>query len=551
LRASTDIECFSATWWVGAGISGCTVAMFVVGFPMGLFLLMRSQQCDQLVRVHRDDVRHFLDVVPQNLWSAATEDTMAHITSEFQIHQKGRVSVLSGLAPMGMVWRARSYIKRVISTNSLITKRAGSKSILQLNGLAHPSKRAVERGRSPPSEAGAEGCDDPSAQYVGSDSGNLLDLDLYINTDVFREVEPEQKHREDEGRVSMERRLPLKARDAALRIGRSWLKNAAANLMKRSILVSMGETGRESLMEFQNGERFRVLVLEMEDAGKETVRRRPVTRLYQTFSRVALGQFFTPFKQELYFWQCWEILRRVLQTGFVLVVEMFTSAQFAMVYAVLISVLALALHTQFNPYMLPSMGMLQLLLLVSQFLIQMGILTSEMIEHEGTQQAVGFFLLVFQTVILTAACFLIYPAFAPVATILWAKCPPAVVVFHRVGSTLTVFSRKASAQSPLIGRPMDSETGTHSPARTPAQTTCLQQEQQWTRNPIGPEMSVDIPAVEGSNCLELAHSSGDQILNVMLSPADGLQWNEHSAGVTSQTQNRECQPMEMLQYETF
>ncbi|KAK3261045.1 hypothetical protein CYMTET_30032, partial [Cymbomonas tetramitiformis] len=83
------------------------------------------------------------------------------------------------------------------------------------------------------------------------------------------------------------------------------------------------------------------------------------------------GQFTESFSFHFYYWQCWEMTRRVLQTGMVVgVILVSDSEALGIAFAVLVAWLAGMLHVCFAPYKATPFHRLQLAILVNQFMTQ-------------------------------------------------------------------------------------------------------------------------------------------------------------------------------------
>ncbi|KAK3260683.1 hypothetical protein CYMTET_30371 [Cymbomonas tetramitiformis] len=132
-----------------------------------------------------------------------------------------------------------------------------------------------------------------------------------------------------------------------------------------------------------------------------------------------LGQFRHPYEESYYYWQCWEITRRLLQTGFVVLVDMLGGADMALVYAVLIATFAIVLHQRYSPYQNDSLDELQLTILVNQFLVQIGLVMIQL--QSDTIHVIGFVIIMLQVMLLSYAMTLIMPVFRPVFNALGRK----------------------------------------------------------------------------------------------------------------------------------
>ncbi|KAK3270825.1 hypothetical protein CYMTET_20792, partial [Cymbomonas tetramitiformis] len=67
---------------------------------------------------------------------------------------------------------------------------------------------------------------------------------------------------------------------------------------------------------------------------------------------------------------CYEISRRIFQTGVVVVVSMLMGENAALIYSLIFSVVALVVHQAYWPFLNNSLNRLQLFILGNQFIIQ-------------------------------------------------------------------------------------------------------------------------------------------------------------------------------------
>ncbi|KAK3237234.1 hypothetical protein CYMTET_52668 [Cymbomonas tetramitiformis] len=154
---------------------------------------------------------------------------------------------------------------------------------------------------------------------------------------------------------------------------------------------------------------------EKEDVGDEgTIMLMPVTRLDQTWIAQVIGQFTAPFEDRYYYWNCNEILRRLLLTGFVVPVDLFLGETSGVLFGVLVSLGGLVLHLRCSPYKLDALDTLQFTLLLNTMLVYIAILVTQGREGSNESNFLGLFLLFLQLVVLVFVLALIKPAFYPV-----------------------------------------------------------------------------------------------------------------------------------------
>ncbi|KAK3259308.1 hypothetical protein CYMTET_31689 [Cymbomonas tetramitiformis] len=146
------------------------------------------------------------------------------------------------------------------------------------------------------------------------------------------------------------------------------------------------------------------LLVEKDDVGDGgIITQVPTTRLDKPLIIKALGQFVSDFEDGYYYWQCYEITRRVMQTGAVMVVEMLSTRRenASLPFAVIVSVIALLLHVHCSPYNYDSLDQLQLIILVNQFIVQFALLVLHMQHSDEERDLAGIILVTLQVMLMT------------------------------------------------------------------------------------------------------------------------------------------------------
>ncbi|KAK3270985.1 hypothetical protein CYMTET_20643, partial [Cymbomonas tetramitiformis] len=317
LVQSRNVECKGPAWLAAATVSALNIALFVFGYPCGLYVFMRHMRRYKKVRMTSEDAKVHHHKILTREWIPASVSTL-------QILQEER------------------------------TRRNSNQFLL------------------PEDQARAATASEGSCElYIHEASLSFEPVDSYIGGDS-----PEAQRGLQQG-------------------------------VYRHVLLE--------------GERIYVEVLQKEsmvDGGvMESV---AVTRLHEPHIQIALGQFWMPFEDSLYFWQCWEIARCALMTGGVILVNMITgSEEVAAIYATLLAVFALVLHKHYSPYCDDAIDKLQLMVLASQFFTQMGIITTYMMENNTTEQFVTFFLLFLQVIVMSYGVKHILPLYSKIFMALW------------------------------------------------------------------------------------------------------------------------------------
>eukprot|EP00854_Cymbomonas_tetramitiformis_P005417 gene5417-6569_t len=165
----------------------------------------------------------------------------------------------------------------------------------------------------------------------------------------------------------------------------------------------------------------------------------PITRL-DDYEHI-LGQFYSPYKDEFYFWQCWEISRRLVQTSLILTVQLALGEKFAAVWALTVATLSIAVHHRCLPYESNALNELQLAMLVNVFIIQLSIVYMMMTEdqEDGLKEGITWFLVALQFTVLFFGVTLVIPAFKKQFLLLW-ETTNAVSLQVRRQVTLTNYA---------------------------------------------------------------------------------------------------------------
>ncbi|KAK3268717.1 hypothetical protein CYMTET_22790 [Cymbomonas tetramitiformis] len=122
--------------------------------------------------------------------------------------------------------------------------------------------------------------------------------------------------------------------------------------------------------------------------------------------------FIDPFEDKYYYYQCYEILRRLLQTGGVLMVEVVTDTNTAVAYAVLVAAGALYLHVHLRAFKDDGDDMLLLLILINQFLCQFFVMV--MLISTSSSQFLGILMIIMQVIVIGYALSRIIPVLAKI-----------------------------------------------------------------------------------------------------------------------------------------
>ncbi|KAK3259229.1 hypothetical protein CYMTET_31759 [Cymbomonas tetramitiformis] len=86
LRADTASECSTTRWWLAVAAAMFTLATYVLGFPMVLFVSMRRLRSYQKVRMPRQVADRHVDLVQQGVWIPCSENDVLAVQLSSSFH---------------------------------------------------------------------------------------------------------------------------------------------------------------------------------------------------------------------------------------------------------------------------------------------------------------------------------------------------------------------------------------------------------------------------------------------------------------------------------
>ncbi|KAK3273415.1 hypothetical protein CYMTET_18343 [Cymbomonas tetramitiformis] len=134
-----------------------------------------------------------------------------------------------------------------------------------------------------------------------------------------------------------------------------------------------------------------------------------VTMLDEALLQKAFEQLTDMYKDAYYYWPHYEMLRRIMQTSVVVVAELLLGTASALLFAVLVSSFAVAVHIRHTPYNNDSLQRLQGVILINQFLVQLALLY---VHGAGSSQSIGVALLALQFGLMGYSMVLLVPAYS-------------------------------------------------------------------------------------------------------------------------------------------
>ncbi|KAK3268806.1 hypothetical protein CYMTET_22713 [Cymbomonas tetramitiformis] len=423
LKLDSSIECFTLEWKFAMCASVFTLVVYVFGYPILLYLGMRRLRRYHKVRIPRSTAEKHIKFVQRGDWILCSSKDVA-IT-----HRRGSLTdtwsntryVVKSMVTIAR--RASHILHREVALNPS-KPTSGGASIDAAHGsavgggegvasrdssLLHVASRARlprRRGRS----VSLEEADLASMPSLGRHWRQKTEMDNSPPVDIFllkssfvkckasdvgsvakaRELLQERTEVPASSRVRARRRSCIQARDSAV------LEDSELDtLMLRDGRILEG-----------------VICFEKPSVGDGgVITHVPVTRLDDVNYAKVLGQFRDPFEDEFFFWQSYEISRRMMQTGVVVLVAMLAGETASVMYGVLFSMVAIVLHQRYSPFKMDALDDLMLAILVNQFLVQMIIVMGKLKGQVDDFLGISFLLL--QLVLLTYAMTLIVPAFRP------------------------------------------------------------------------------------------------------------------------------------------
>lgn len=143
------------------------------------------------------------------------------------------------------------------------------------------------------------------------------------------------------------------------------------------------------------------------------------------------------FEDRHYYWQTYEIVRRVLQTGAVVIIENILGEEMAISYALLIAVLALSVHLYVKPYTEDDEDKLMIVILGNQAFCQFVLATLQMNDRHASM--FGYLLIILQVGVIFACVKLAIPLLADIKEKVGERLPK-----HAWVSRYTINSKRLS-----------------------------------------------------------------------------------------------------------
>eukprot|EP00854_Cymbomonas_tetramitiformis_P002369 gene2369-3098_t len=131
-------------------------------------------------------------------------------------------------------------------------------------------------------------------------------------------------------------------------------------------------------------------------------------------SHDVFGHLTDNFEDAFYFWQCYEVVRRLMQTGVVVVVESIAGPTMAAAFGLLVAFVALLLHMKFSPYVNDQLDRLMSAILINQVAFQFYmVIVIEKDENDKSADWICYLLLLLNAGVVFVAATVILPILVP------------------------------------------------------------------------------------------------------------------------------------------
>ncbi|KAK3270953.1 hypothetical protein CYMTET_20667, partial [Cymbomonas tetramitiformis] len=374
LVMDTSIKCWSTVWWLAASAALVNIVLFTVGLPCILFAIMKSLRRWHKIRIHLDDAQRHVEQ-----WSI------------------GNWKLISKAIPITLSQQRPKIRKR--PKMSLLSK------VLSADRDGEASSKSLE------------------------DSATENFIDLYFLNTSYQEVKSSQLEPSTEPDASAEI-----LQDSGWRARISRWRERATNLFVKSkeapFAVVVPPTARElpqgpvmrpGYICMESGVALQVMFHEKEtqirsNLGNSVVHS-PVLRL--DHQQQVLGQFYDPFMERFYYWQCWDMIRCLWQTSMVVIVRLAVAGDDALpaMWTVLVSFVAVLVHMHHHPYKNTSLDTLQFFVLLNHCVVYLSVLYYVAQGYDDDNKApglLGHLLVLLQLLLLTYGMSHFMPAFWPV-----------------------------------------------------------------------------------------------------------------------------------------
>ncbi|KAK3238199.1 hypothetical protein CYMTET_51774 [Cymbomonas tetramitiformis] len=208
-------------------------------------------------------------------------------------------------------------------------------------------------------------------------------ITMYVKASTFAELREEEKS-EEEGEEEEEEEEEMVESDSGKQKAMLWAKldDVIADRTRVAEVKVYTPMGKLSRMEEW------VLHEKMDVGDKGISVAVAITHLHEGEGSKVLEQFHEPYEDAFYFWETYEITRRLMATGLVIVVKLiFDSEAAAIIYGILVSVMGIVMHQMYSPFKSDVLDKLQMMILLHLFGTQMVVVAVAL--SPESRQAVG------------------------------------------------------------------------------------------------------------------------------------------------------------------
>lgn len=177
-------------------------------------------------------------------------------------------------------------------------------------------------------------------------------------------------------------------------------------------------------METEDGERICVFPVFIQGAHHIDPIANIESKILHPKVQSILGPYVAPFKDTHYYWMFYEIIRRLMATSAVILVQMMhrndeTSAD--LLYSMILSSVSLVIHCYVRPYKSATVNFFQMLILLSQSITITGYIAERHILDERNSRVTGVLLVATQTLLLSMIGLYMMRDLFPLVNEYWMK----------------------------------------------------------------------------------------------------------------------------------
>ncbi|KAK3275012.1 hypothetical protein CYMTET_16840 [Cymbomonas tetramitiformis] len=397
VQQDTSIECYTKSWWGAVAMAVSTIVIYLIGYPVGIFLYMwwarRYLKCRISIADFKSN-RSWLEnisILPREL----DVDRKRVFLSFKRVLHGGDTDVVdiyilrSVVVPLDRTEKARVEE----GTEGVAPDQADNKQLGEgTEGVAPDQADNKQLGE------GTEG--------VATDQADETQLkEVVICSKVDRDLDSEGSESPQYAAHSPQ----SPSGRPVWRFENTEYEEEAVGDEEERLEMALTKIANTSRRVYGHNECC-VRLYEKKDVGDAGLESWvPVTWTDSEDVRKVLGgAFLAPFEDYFYFWQCYEILRRMLQTGVVLLFELYTGIRTALSYALLISMIAVAIHLRFRPFVDDRDDSLMGAILVNQALVQFMIMYAYLTSSPNS--SLGYLMVGCQIAVVSYAAYLLIPA---------------------------------------------------------------------------------------------------------------------------------------------